>query len=209
MYESIQLSRNETAEHNSRFCLEKEAEANSKIHFLTQVEWWVSPAHPPQGRLKRCMRNVKGASTFLLDSSLSPFRLPLSLSWLMASQPGLLPSSGFPIGRFAPQGIFVVVVITRRMLLTSMSTGLVSTGAYISQVVIWSYKAQDRPCLHHSHRTVQPQMSIVPWLRNCCGHSLPWALSSAARVVFYFLKCNSDHVAFLLRTLIVFSVLAG
>lgn len=48
MYESIQLSGDETAEHNSRFCLEKEVEANSKIHFLTQVECWVIPAQPSQ-----------------------------------------------------------------------------------------------------------------------------------------------------------------
>ena len=38
MYESTQLSRDETGAHKSRLCLEYEAEASSKIHFLTQVE---------------------------------------------------------------------------------------------------------------------------------------------------------------------------
>lgn len=102
MYESIQLSREETAEHNSGFGLEKEAEAKSKIHFLTQVEWRVIPAYPSQGPSHRLMRRGKGASTFLLNPSLFPHSFGpgcLCLSpWLMASQPGLLPTSGFQMG---------------------------------------------------------------------------------------------------------------
>lgn len=41
----------------------------------------------------------------------------------------------------------------------------------------------------------------------CSGHFLQWALKSAARVGFHFLKCQSDHVASLLKTLTVFSLL--
>lgn len=63
MYESIQLRGHETAEHNSRFCLETEVEANSKIHFLRKLG-----AGSFQHSLLRCfnrlMRNVKGLFHF-------------------------------------------------------------------------------------------------------------------------------------------------
>lgn len=112
MYESIQLSRDETAEHNSRFCWEKEAEANSKIHFLTQVEWGsfrhtllrgvlTDPWEMWRRRLHFCwiclfpsIPLVQAAFIYLLGL------------WL----PNLVffPPVVFKCGDFAPQGIFLL-----------------------------------------------------------------------------------------------------
>lgn len=115
----------------------------------------------------------KVASTLLLNLSLSLHSLGpgcLYLSpWLMTSQPGLLPTSGFQVGWFCSPGDIFVVVITRRMLLAS--------SEYRSKMAIWP--------LSPSKDSLAPKVNSAMIEKLRSSHSLRWTLKSEARVVFF------------------------
>lgn len=169
MYESMQLSRGEAGKRNGRFCFQKEPEASGKIHFLPQV----SGGSRQQTLLRDVLKGpviTQGGFYVSLEPTFFPPFLQSSCLYLFlayGSRPGLLPTSGFQPRRFCfPRHVFVVVVVTGRMLLTP--------SGYRSGAAMKSCKGQP-----HS-QIPWHQMSVVPRL----SHSLHWAPSSAARVTF-------------------------